>query len=524
MDPNLYILEKNLRNENLIHIKFQRIRHSWNSNLSALQRVFPEATRLKTFSTFVEQFSQYSHPVKTRRLRLEMNRLDFILQKTVKKTLDKRNLLSMFDQFAIYQIIFAKKEPKTGQVSDLLRKYIRRSPTTVTKQIYKMTELMNRESLQFLYEGVVLRDLQELAQELKMSPSLSRFDVLNERLNQVVRFSFVVDLFLICLFRDFGFREFLENWDILEGVRRFLKTKVPLGRVWTQGFETDDQFVKNFAMMFQRKKQYIDLILELEDLIIGTGFLDHFKTEGIMGSNNVEITSRESLEEDLSKVESSVLRITQKEVDHLKKQSLVDDSSHEQSKPESNSSCEKRRESLSLSKTKILEKRSSQQFTSRDPKQMKTTMFHPKEQQTFENKLQKMTPDNITFFDFGISYVKTRTNINSVNVEDFTFQDKQILLEIASILLKLRHTRSFAKYLLLTVESRPKSMKEFSRTLHIFYEVVSSTPKVQIFPRLTLGVINILYKTRQMIEYIKVNYFLQKETKFSRTKRLVDLN
>jgi hypothetical protein len=562
VDRKLKFLKYSLREQNLAEDKFQRISRLWNSNLEILRKLHPSIKDLGSFSFFKRRFKGLPKEIKSRRMRLELNRLDFILRQVIRPPPEKRQNVSMYDQFLIYQVIHIRNEFKTGRVSQLLRQYMQKSVSTISKQIRKLTSLMGTDSLKYLYKRVISGEFQELAQEVRMSPSLSKFGVLAEHQVKPVRFSFVIDLFLLFFFKDLGSVEFLENWKLLDYVYKKLVKKEKIrfddGSSWSHGFQGIRGFRKNFAILFEEPEKYLDIMLDFEDRLLQTGFMKGFDLGFLVESDthleseyNQDRNSFESVkknndsdqdseddednednedDEDNDDNDSSGKSASQKVKSNST--SRNENQSIQSERNNKNQSSTEKEESISETRKinpipitlrnnqNLLQKRNFNLVfdpQSNIPKHLNTS------DPLLSSEITNLDTKNITFLDYGMNHIQRHFNLDQINIEDLSLSEKSSIINIITDLSQDTQNKSLSRYLFLCVQTNSTSMKHFVRNLRIVMDLIRKIPKLKVSPRVTLDLMHMAYKLNKLIEFVELNYF---DASFSRgyRKTLLDLS
>jgi hypothetical protein len=524
VNPRLHMFKNKINVDSLIRIKYERIRLTWNLNLQQIQRIVPYYKKMSKFQNFLESFKDIPENEKINRIRHSLVRLDFILQKLIVKGNDNRNLFSVYDEFLVYQIIIVNNEKKTGIVAKLLGSYMGRSINTVRGQTQKLHRIMNHNSHVFLYDKFVKMQLFELSQEIKLQPSLSEPLFLKERQTRVVRFSFIIDLFLLSIYKDLEFEEFVDDWDVVQLIYSALKSKRKISIKetvdWQQSMTlTDKQFVKQFSDLFENKDAYIDMLIDFEKLILDTEFMENLESdiltesseisqeeESVKSDDGISLKSKHKNMKSISKEKESQTDSNQESnLDNSNRESLKskpeDDPISDKESSHSRDHKEKKTHRIKKFNT-VLRKRSNNGndiFSSNLP--------FDQDDRELERKIRKLSSDDIRFLDWGIRQIRSRFNFNKLEIEDLDSSEKKGLVEIIQLLLNNPRTSSFAKYLVIIVQTESKSMKQLLRILNIFLRLSSNRLNIQLASRTKLTLINLIYKIETLIQFIRNTFF-----------------
>ena len=522
INPLLVNFGEKLNEEELVKIRYERIRLLWNHNYPSILKHAPNLKRIPKFENFLKKHSHVSEKNKKTLVRLALNRMDFILQRLVVKGKDSRNLFSVFDEFMTFVIIIVNNEKKTGTIAKLLASYLGRSINTVRAQTQRMNRIMNVTSQYYLYNSVVRDKLRELSQEVKLLSSLKDTMLLKDRRTRVVRFSFSIDLFLLILYKELGLPEYVDDFEILQEVHAALKEKrrINVSRTdnWSERMYNEKQFVKKFSMMFNNEEEYLKFIEDLEDMIIKSGFLKNFEndilTENSLNFENVsdkksqdsqEIKSEFKDKENASHTESSLSQES-KNSKKSEKESLsrVDESENKQNG------------SIQRSQTPLEELR-KRVFVSYDLN--KSSCDVSISNNNSNNKILKLKVEHILFTNWGIDQIKSRFNFDRIEVENLTISERIALINLIQLLNMDPYNSQFSSYLMIVTGCRPQSIKEYIRNLNIYLRLIRTLPNIVLSLDIKLNLINISYKIQKIIKFIRTKFFYQKQVFRSKTVR-----
>lgn len=533
VNPKLLIFKKKVNVNDLIKQKYNRIRNLWNSKIVILQKSIPGCKRLHNFLFFESEYDKFPLASRHRRMRLELNRLDFILQKLIVKGYDVRNLFSVFDEFLTYRIILMNNEKKTGVVAQLLGDYYGRSINTIRGQTQRIARVMNKASHDFVYNQLVLRSWQELSQEIKLAPSfIDRINLKNKQ-TRVLRFSFIIDLFLLNIYRDLGLGEYIDNIEVVNEVFTVLKNnrKISIAqtRKWRNVEYSEVSFERQNRQMVQEPSKFNDFVLEFEDLIISSGFLEELETDILTDSSKVSKSnslkeehlsdsgskpgddkpSEKESEEQLSIESQKNLQKSEKKsscsLSKKSSQISINSLSRKDPKNKSNNSSNK---SMSI-KIESLNKRSNLEFSSSDS----SSEHWSQADQNLKKKISNLKISHLALLDWGLSQIKTRFNFERIEVEEWTSLEKQTLLDVISLLSKNPYYFSKAEYLTAICCWQSKSMSEFLRNLDIFLDLMSNIPELCIASREKLVMVHLSYKVQKIAEFVRLHFFDGEKTK-----------
>ena len=505
---------------NFLQFKYERIKIVWNGNMKRLRRFVRNWQPLPHYDNFIRRVPRMVGVPFTEFVRLSLNRYDFLLQNILMDFTDKKMLFSMLDNYLIFHMVirFKQRQEPVFCKYNLMSSYLRRSSGTIMSQVMRMRKNMHFRDIEFLCNDLVGGFLWGKSNGLRLVKHGEEVEMFNERRISVIRFSFLVDLFLLSLFKKYQFDEFVDHPRLICKIEEALREKRPLDfmkneRKKYSGWGKDkspENFILNYDEMINNEKVFLKVIIRLEAHIKKLQFDKKLKL----------YQNSDKLEESVKRYRRFLSRKNVREDGEEDSQSQSGDQEEESSQSIQKSSASRVSRSELLTKREDMqrspEKESEEEMRNSPHKSLievekkKTTKPTQLVKSKMNLSLKERRPIySMPFYDFGVGYLKKNYQFQCLEVEDLSREEKKALFRLLTHLKKFPEKTKLADVLRLLFHKASSNMKEYLRNLDIILSLLKKNRLHIKDSFFRMQILHILVKMEQMIQLLKSRLYGQ---------------
>ena len=494
---------KDINQVNLYKFKYHRIRKLWNTHLDSIKKTFKNQRLLPEYKAFLAKLQKK----RKTNLRLELNKKEYMIHYAIPDFSRSGHRLNVFEKYVInflFEDVYKGKQ-KDQPLSNLLESYLYRSGKAVRGN-YKnnLKGFLTRKNNKVL-KAVIPKVFGCMSQELMIKSDRQTFRPLDKMGIGVIRFSFCIDVYLLKLFYQYKIEVFVIDPRLVIYLYNCLKeneSPVKLDELRHLQFKK-----KKFGDALKRlcldsdvsKVRKIGLTTflgKLERLIVNKQLL---KKEGITRFYEYEpLIDEKELKQQENKSDNTFRKKTS---GHNICNEKVSNTHNKQSNTEDDDCVIITPLNEAVSINSYLGKRP---FLN-DPIILGSSRIHNQPNQETENLTTRS--GEITFYDFGVSFLKSIYDFSFLRIEEISDSEKTLLKSIIDLLILDNRTKSFGQVLYQVVTFKPASLKEYLRNLELFFEYINRIGDKYIPQHQKLKVIHLLQKVRSIIFFLEKKFF-----------------
>lgn len=486
--PRFGVYPRVMKKLDFLRFKYHRVKTLWNGNMRRFRRFLKRPAALPDYDTFMQRGGASAHPDDLRRLAI--NRLDFLIQGILISCTDKKMFFSMLDNFVIYRTIVKYKERHESLYCkySLISSYLRRSTGTIMSQVMRMRKGLKIEDIKFLCNHVVAGFLWGGSNEVRLIKHGGDVELYNDRRVTVIRFSFLIDLFLLTQFRKYDFDFFVDDPELVCKVEKALAAGQSLDFLRREkkrylGWEPkkgEEEFIVMYERVLNGEAPFLQTLLRLEKHILKQRFDQSFRLyadEDRLQRNTDAYNAKEKAESEDSSQNASLRSVSQ-------------DSPPKPQSP-------------------LLTKRSHQDANpAPETNPNNPNPNEPKPSRTKNLSLKRRVPRlGVCFFEFGVEYLKSHSDSASLEVEDLSSAEKRLLLSLVAHLKSFPEKSELAGLLGLMLGQSFGSVKEYLRCLNVLSNLLKGSQLNVRNAGLKMRLLHVILKIDAMVRVLERKVF-----------------
>ena len=281
--------QKNLPNTYTVPIKLSlRIKKLYEELTSEINIHLKKGEKLYRVNKTQKFLKNKSNVYRQGFVRLFSNRVNLIYFKLLPISDAKYKASTLYDYFIIYffclKLEFLKLE--RSSILLLLSDYLRKSPEKIKKYLGRIEAIYLDSNNNFIYENAIVKKFREQAQEIRfpLDPNLAPLDCCHFR---PIRYSFVVDVFLLKTFANQGAKKFIDDLESVKYIKGCFKRNRMIKLAWKKPrrqYSSDRskkiyQFIGDYKSLIKREKKFYEFLLLFEGLVYKKW--NYFRTMGV---------------------------------------------------------------------------------------------------------------------------------------------------------------------------------------------------------------------------------------------------
>jgi hypothetical protein len=484
----------------------------------------------------------YSKPDKLSRLKL--NRLNFIIQKITQRPSRNYEQFSIFESYLILKLfVLPQNQPQTPfdteAVVQILSDYLGREKQSIHTHKENLESNTKFIGLIDLVEYLLFSELGEDAQDFKFGRNDELMQIFEKEGTGVVRFSFLVDVFLLHFYILYNVTSFIDKMDmvlkIINALTNNNEFEIPqkykmktkwIKRVYYRTTKSKRRFISDYDFMIFNEEKYIEMISHFEQVIINKGWKKGLILTSFNGSPNISIdmTRKDDISFKLDESKDNILFGEDKDDNKmfLKQISSLTSKNKKKEKLQKNLKEDNDNNNIDISNKKdnyFLSKREleievshiEEQSTKKikynvEPSNEPNTEQENSKQKPINSEWSDISPENITFYQFGIDHIKKTFNFESVEVEDLLPKDKELLADLVNT--KLNPCNKFIRSVLeILFQQKADDLKEYLRNCEITLRNLESIDLTKVGSKFAISVSHVFFKIERMIKFVREKCF-----------------
>jgi hypothetical protein len=453
--------------------------------------------------------------------RLRLNRINFMIQKITPRPSRNYEQFSLFESYLILKLfVLPQNQPQTQfdteAVVQILSDYLGREKQSIYSQKENLENNTKFVNMVDFVEYLLFEHLQEDAQDFKFGRETDIIQIFEKEGTGVIRFSFLVDIFLLHFYILYNVTNFIDKMDMVIKIINALtnnsdfeipqkykmKTKW-IKRVYYRTTKSKKRFITDYEFMILHEHKYIEMIHQFEKVIISKGW-----KSGLILTTNALTDSNDS-----PKIQPSINETEIKSVSEVgSEEDFTDDMFKKYEKPVTRKSMDKLSENIDISQAThnyFLSKKELDLEKSNKALNLKKVLKSKSiTNKTFpginivETNKQPLSKSDICFLNFGMEYIKNNFDMREIEVEELTVADKETLMQLMyfKVDTKYLHLQSMLKILMKQVST---NLKEFLRNADITLKCMKDIDIVNLDSKFAILLTHVYYKIEKIIEFIR---------------------
>lgn len=467
--------------------------------------------------------------------RLRLNRLNFMIQKITPRPSRNYEQFSLFESYLILKLFVlpqnqAHAQFDTEAVVQILSDYLGREKQSIYSQkenLENNTKFVNSIDL---VEHLLFDHLGEDAQDFKFGRESEVVQIFEKEGTGVVRFSFLVDIFLLHFYILYNVTNFVDKMDMVIKIinaltnnsdfeipqKYKLKTKW-IKRVYYRTTKSKRRFIADYDFMIFNEEKYIEMIGHFEEVIESKGW----KAGLILTNNTFPQTRPPALSAGLLPSENPVKSVSND--DSI--EDFTDSIIRKVMKPKKDRKRLKRQKPRKSQATNIdishqsshnyfLSKRELEAETGKKNSAFKRVRHeqvpletHPKSPASpVDCASPQMRAEDICFLTFGIDHLKKQFNFQEIEVEELSRADKEVLADLVGSEREAQDNLQ-KNILRMLLKQESSSVKEFLRNASISLRNLRLLDLTHLDSKKVISVSQVFYKIEKVVEFIRNTSF-----------------
>jgi hypothetical protein len=376
-----------------------------------------------------------------------------------------------------------------------------------------MRNNMLPKDLQFLCDQVVGGFLWGGSNDIRLIKHGGDVEMYNDRRINVLRFSFLIDLFLLSQFRKYDYDYFVDDPKLIFKIETamrngksldFMKKEKRKYSSWKPS-KSEETFIMTYDPMFNHETNFVDTLLRLEGHIKKIEFDRQFKI----------YKNEERLKHSIK-----MYRQNRKKKNNLEDSEESEESSQDEemsNQDESNNtSAKSTTPSEILGKRSNMEKSEDEKKSEDDNKSESPPPKHVPKALVPIKPVSKMVAYSIkrrapklevSFYDFGVEYLKAHANFECMEVDEITPSEKKLLLSLVAHLETFPEKKELAQILQLMLVQKVNSVKEYLRSLNLMASLLKQSQMHIKNSRLKMELLHVIMKMEVMGKVLEEKVF-----------------
>lgn len=545
-------LERKLGSTNYYREKMKKLNFQWDEVRHDIQKYSSPERQVRRLGEYLEQhgIARDRRPSGVDRLRL--NRLKFIIQKITQRPSRSYEQFSIFESYLILKLfVLPQNQPQTPfdteAVVQILSDYLGREKQSIHAHKEVLENNPKFVNLVDFVEHLLFGELGEDAQDFKFGRTSDLTQIFEKEAIGVVRFSFLVDVFLLHFYILYNVTCFIDKLDMVLKIINALSSgsefEIPqkykmktkwVKRVYYRTTKSKRKFIMDYDFMIFNEQKYVDVIRHFEQVIVAKGWKDGLILSSLdplseQGDPAPELRkpkpetpdspqSGEPLDAEgsLRKRVKEKPGISQSRAPRAKR-TKIGDATFEEAAPmdidisssRHNYFLSKRELELEMSTATEPPLKRVRETRPADPPVRAESPEKKPAAPTLPVKTEKGAFDagDIRFYEFGIDFLKSRFEFEAIEVEELTPADKRLLAELVNDHIGFGdgHLKEVLKLLMKQVST---NVKEHVRNTEITLRTLKKLDLMNLNSKFSVSISHVLFKIEKAIEFLRKHCFV----------------
>lgn len=517
--------------------KMKKLNSHWDEARYDINKYTNRENQLPSLYDYLQTHGLRPSAAPDKQGRLRLNRLNFMIQKITPRPSRNYEQFSLFESYLILKLFVlpqnqAQAQFDTEAVVQILSDYLGREKQSIYSQKENLENNTKFVNMVDLVEHLLFEHLGEDAQDFKFGRENEIVQIFEKEGTGVVRFSFLVDVFLLHFYILYNVTNFVDKMDMVIKIinaltnnsdfeipqKYKLKTKW-IKRVYYRTTKSKKRFIADYDFMIFNEEKYIEMISHFEEVIIRKGWKAGLVLTHASSALHSPSPSAPSLPDQAPKsvsFDGSIEDFTDTVISKVTKPKRTRRRGKRQKprvEPPAQSTTNidishQSNHNYFLSKRELEAEREQHESSfKRVSRDTLTLDVHAKSPESgAQTRPAGLCGDDIKFLDFGIDHLKRRFDFGEIEAEELSHADKEVLAKLVGTDRQSQHSLEL-EMLRVLIKQESSSLKEFLRNASIVLRHLRQLDLTHLDSSGAISVSQVFYKIEKVLEFIRQTFF-----------------